>query len=100
MCSPAEDVPTHPTLYPWVETQAKLDEQKGDFAVSRYKGTPEHGASHTGEVSKVIGAQAERVNAGTTSPLRQETLSMVYHVVEGSVRALPAVPRNCRMSDG
>lgn len=52
----------------------------------RYRGSPEHGASHTGEVSKVIGAQAERIRAGKASgPPRQETLSMVYHVVDGEV---------------
>lgn len=84
--SPAQDVDTHPTLFPWTTTQAALDEQKGDWAVYRYRGTPEHGASHIGEVSKVIGAQAERIRAGKSSgDVRQETLSMVYHVVDGQV---------------
>lgn len=75
---------THPTLFPWTTTQAALDAEEGDWAVYRYRGTPEHGASHTGEVSKVIGAQAERIRAGKSSgEVRQETLSMVYHVVDG-----------------
>jgi gentisate 1,2-dioxygenase len=32
----------------------------------------------------VLGGAAERLDAGTSSPLRQETLSAVYHVVSGS----------------
>jgi gentisate 1,2-dioxygenase len=35
-------------------------------------------------VSKVLGGQAERLNKGSTSPLRQETSSCVYHVISGS----------------
>lgn len=84
--SPAEDVTTHPTLFPWSEMQARLDCQDGDWAVARYRGRPEFGGSSTGEVSKVLGAQAERLVAGGQSgPVRQETISMVYHVVDGSV---------------
>jgi gentisate 1,2-dioxygenase len=35
-------------------------------------------------VSKTLGGSAERLDASTTSPLRQDTSSSVYHVIEGS----------------
>ena len=35
-------------------------------------------------LSRTIGASAERIDAGTTSPERRETTSAVYHVVEGA----------------
>jgi gentisate 1,2-dioxygenase len=34
-------------------------------------------------LSAIIGAEAERVDVGGQSPLRRETTSFVYHVVEG-----------------
>ena len=36
------------------------------------------------EVSKTLGGSAERLNAGASSPVIQETASSVYHVIEGS----------------
>jgi gentisate 1,2-dioxygenase len=35
-------------------------------------------------VGRVIGASAERLDAGASSPVVQETASSVYHVIEGS----------------
>lgn len=35
-------------------------------------------------VSRILGGAATRINAGKSSPRIQETLSSVYHVVEGS----------------
>ena len=35
-------------------------------------------------VSKTLGGSAERVDAGESSPIRRETASSVYHVIEGS----------------
>ena len=35
-------------------------------------------------MSKTLGGSAERLNASTSSPKRQETASSVYHVIEGS----------------
>lgn len=35
-------------------------------------------------MSKILGGSAARLDAGTSSPLVQETASSVYHVVEGS----------------
>lgn len=40
--------------------------------------------SNLSAVSKTLGGSAERLNASTSSPLRQETSSAVYHVIEGS----------------
>lgn len=38
-------------------------------------------------MSRVLGSCAERLNAGTSSPSRQDTLSAVYHVVTGKGRS-------------
>ena len=35
-------------------------------------------------MSRTLGGSAERLNAGCSSPVVQETASSVYHVVEGS----------------
>ena len=35
-------------------------------------------------VGKTIGASAERLNAGKSSPAIRETSSAVYHIIEGS----------------
>ncbi len=35
-------------------------------------------------VGRVIGASAERLDKGAESPVRQETSSSVYHVIQGS----------------
>ena len=65
---PAEPQETSDILFPWRETQAKLDAIKDDWAVSRYTAKPTTpNAGPNGEVSKVIGAQAERINAGKQS---------------------------------
>ena len=77
---PAEDVDTSssPIVFPWVKMQAKLDAGKGDWYTCRY--LREKGA----EVSRTLGAAAERIKAGSASPSVQETSSCVYHVVSGS----------------
>lgn len=38
-------------------------------------------------MSSVLGGAAERLNPSTSSPLRQDTLSCVYHVISGSGRS-------------
>ena len=38
------------------------------------------------EISKTIGAQAERIASGATSSPRRETLSFVFHVAQGHGR--------------
>lgn len=64
-------------VWKWHRTQDALDRQLGPFAIERY-------LTQTGdEVSKRLGAQAERIDAGSQSPERRETASAVYHVVSG-----------------
>jgi len=81
---PAEDAPTSPIVFPWAEMEAKLDAAEGDHAIVRYLSKERPGE----EVSKIIGAQCERINPRTkTEPVR-ETTSAVYHVIDGNGRSV------------
>lgn len=64
--------------YPWSEMVALLDQGTQSFAAIEY-----NLRDAAQPVSRTLGASAERIDAGTTSPERQETTSAVYHVVEG-----------------
>ncbi|MFN2461358.1 MAG: cupin domain-containing protein [Candidatus Velthaea sp.] len=68
-----------PLKYPWTEMQSALASAGGAFAEQRYAHR-EHG----GPISRIIGAAAERIDAGASAPRRRETASSVYHVHEGS----------------
>ncbi|GAC1402961.1 MAG: gentisate 1,2-dioxygenase [Candidatus Velthaea sp.] len=74
---PAEAV--SPLKYPWAEMQTALEGAGGSFAALPYLHR-EHG----GAISRIIGAAAERVDAGACAPRRRETASSVYHVHSGS----------------
>ncbi|KAH2980360.1 hypothetical protein KXV25_003237 [Aspergillus fumigatus] len=76
---PAEDVDTSssPIVFPWDRMKARLDETEGNWATQRY--LKDDGR----EVSRGVGGGAARLNAGTSSPRRQDTLSAVYHVITG-----------------
>jgi len=63
---------------PWSDMQARLDAAPGSWAVCAY--TTPSGAP----ISRTIGAKAERIDAGTSSPRRRETASTIYHVRAGS----------------
>lgn len=78
---PAKDAPTSTIVYPWVDMEAKLEAKEGDHATVRYMSQEE--GKEDQEVSKIIGAQCERLEAGKTSKEVQETTSAVYHVVDG-----------------
>ena len=65
--------------YPWSEMAAQLDAVRGDFADSTY-----HHRATGQAISRIIGASAERIAGATTSPVRRETASAVYHVVSGT----------------
>jgi gentisate 1,2-dioxygenase len=65
--------------YPWAAMAAQLDAVPGPFAAATYR----HRATGAA-ISRIIGAAAERVAAGTTSPERRETASAVYHVQSGT----------------
>jgi gentisate 1,2-dioxygenase len=66
-----------PLVYPWAEMRAKLG--NAPFAAEPYR-RRDTGAP----ISATMGAQAERVGAGVTSPVRRETASSIYHVVSGA----------------
>ncbi|KAK5044418.1 hypothetical protein LTR84_011290 [Exophiala bonariae] len=63
--------------FPWAPVEKRLKGAEGPYAVYHY--VTDDGKA----LSATLGAQAERVAAGTTSPTVQETGSFVYHVVEG-----------------
>ncbi|OAR02359.1 hypothetical protein LLEC1_02450 [Akanthomyces lecanii] len=75
---PATDVDDSPIVFPWKDMLAKLDSAPGSWAAVPYL------HADGSEVSRVIGASAERLDKGAESPVRQETSSSVYHVIEGS----------------
>ncbi|RAQ78435.1 gentisate 1, partial [Aspergillus flavus] len=76
---PAEDVDTSasPIVFPWNQMKERLDETEGNWATQRYL------KADGREVSRVLGGCAERLDAATSSPRRQDTLSAVYHVITG-----------------
>lgn len=63
--------------FPWGPVEKALIAQSGSYARFFYRGKDTPHLSHT------LTAQAERIAAGTTSPASRETVSFMYHVVEG-----------------
>ena len=68
---------TSKAVYKWAPVEKALRESKGQHG--RYHYQHQDG----GHLSQTVSAQAERIAAGSTSPESQETVSFVYHVVEG-----------------
>lgn len=64
--------------FPWTEMRAQLDAVAGGYAALRYR-RPD-GA----EIGAIMGAAAERLDAGCSSPPVRETVSAVMHVVAGA----------------
>jgi gentisate 1,2-dioxygenase len=64
--------------YPWKETRPRLDAQPGPWAQVEY--LQRIGG---GPISKTIGAQAERLDAGQTTPRRRSTACQIYNIFEG-----------------
>ena len=93
---PAEDINTDvsPIVFPWAKMKARLDRCQTDWDSEGYlreDGKPGRrlpGLEVTQLilliVSRTLGGSAERLSKSSSSPLRQETASSVYHVVEGS----------------
>lgn len=79
---PSEEVESAKDLQiGWDEVQQDLDAQSGSHAVYYYR-------SPSGDpLSRTMGGQAERVDAGTKSPAIRESCSFVYHCYEGSGRS-------------
>lgn len=82
---PAVDAPTSSIVFPWSEMHAKLDAAPGAHAVARYTSKEERKEGQ--EVSKIIGAQCERLDKGAKSEPIRETTSAVYHVIDGQGRS-------------
>ena len=68
---------TSPFRFPWHEVQAKLDSQSGHHAIHHYP----FGGTRS---SRSLGAQAERIDAGTSSKPQRETCSFIYHCKAGN----------------
>lgn len=69
--------------YPWAEMEHALRAEPGAYALvpylQRVGGQP---------ISRTLGAYAERIDAGTVSPVRQSTVSHVYVVRSGRGRTV------------
>ncbi|CEI61616.1 hypothetical protein FVEN_g9302 [Fusarium venenatum] len=75
---PAEGFEESEIVYPWDRMQSALDASSDDWVSRPY--LKKDGA----EIGRIIGASAERLLPGASSPEIQETSSAVYHVIEGS----------------
>jgi gentisate 1,2-dioxygenase len=74
---PSMDTDQSMHKFPWKAVLISLDSTPGPYARYQYL---LHGGQ---QVSAIIGAEAERVDVNSNSPLKRETTSFVYHVVEG-----------------
>ena len=74
----SSDVDVSKFKFPWAATQKILDSMPGPHAVHHFKYKDLSG------VSKTIGAQAERLAAGTTTVMKCETFSYVYSPRSGT----------------
>jgi gentisate 1,2-dioxygenase len=72
---PAERSDLH---FPWAEMRARLDAAPGLHALLRYR------RRGGGEIGAIMGAAAERIAAGASTPPVRETVSAVVHVVAGT----------------
>ena len=74
---PSMETPHSMHKFPWKQVLETLNGTPGPYARYQYLLPGGH------QLSAVIGAEAERLEVGTASPLRQETASFVVHIVEG-----------------
>jgi gentisate 1,2-dioxygenase len=76
---PSEPAPAESHLrYPWADMEARLEAEDGPYSCADYAHRT------TGDaISRVIGASAERIAKGGSSPTRRETAGIVYHVYKG-----------------
>ncbi|KAK8040157.1 hypothetical protein PG993_008568 [Apiospora rasikravindrae] len=80
---------------PWSRVQVGLNAQPGNHAIYHYtlpaytlSPSSDGSISTTMPLSRTVGAQAERIQAGTASPPIRESCSFVYHCFEGAGRTL------------
>ena len=83
---PAEDAPSSPILFPWTEMQPRLDASNEAHVVVRY--TSQEKGQEGKDVSKRIGAQAERIKQGCKTGVEKTTCSIVYHVISGKGKTI------------
>lgn len=74
---PSQEVKQSDQVHKWAPVRDALKHASGPYA--RFLYTDKQG-SH---LSQTLSAQAERISAETSSPESQETVSFMYHVVEG-----------------
>jgi gentisate 1,2-dioxygenase len=72
------DVSTSPFKFPWSATKKILDSGEGSHTTHHFKYKDLSG------VSRTLGAQAERVKAGTSTEKKCETFSYVYSPRSGT----------------
>ena len=79
---PSEPAPADSHLrYAWDDMEARLEADPGPYRVrSTCTGIP------AAPISRVIGAAAERIARGSSSPTRRETAGIVYHVYAAAAR--------------
>jgi gentisate 1,2-dioxygenase len=76
---PSEPAPEDTHLrYPWSDMEARLEAQPEPYVFAEYEHKRTGGA-----VSRVIGAAAERIAKGSSSPTRRETAGIICHVYKG-----------------
>lgn len=63
--------------HPWKCVQESLDASEGPYAKYIYP------FNKTALLARTLGAQAERIDAGRQSPLRQDSASYVFHAYMG-----------------
>ncbi|ORY24552.1 RmlC-like cupin domain-containing protein [Naematelia encephala] len=85
---PAKATDSSTIVFPWVDMQAKLDATTASkqHSIVRYTSQEEGEAGQ--DVSKIIGAQCERLEAGANSEPVRETTSAVYHIIDGKGRSV------------
>lgn len=74
MITVARHVTSSPLKHPWKRVQESLDAAEGPYARYIYP------FNENFITARTLGAQAERINAGGQSPLRQDSASYVFHV--------------------
>lgn len=66
---------------PWNSVQEALDKQEGTYAKYIYP-------FNDLDLVRTLGAEAERIGAGSASPQRQDSASCVFHVYQGRGRTV------------
>ncbi|KAK9311314.1 RmlC-like cupin domain-containing protein [Lipomyces starkeyi] len=75
---PSEPTDTSEYHFCWTDVEKALDSSNDSYADYHYR------KDDGSEISSLVGAEAYRIEAGCSGPLRQETSSYVFHVYRGS----------------